>query len=404
VHQPKGLQSRRIDKRGPQNGGDRWMPPSASSQGSMQPEIILHIGTHKTGTTSIQRYLGRHRDELKELGIWYPRYSELIAGQADHYAHLDFARSIDQTIKNPRFSPQEVKQIANAIVSQHQDYPFTVISAEPFWRVGFTNRYSSQTWKKKDRMLKQIKELFLAANVRAVAILRNQPDFIESLYSEVLLSTGYAHGISHFIEDYDHYFQYKRQLDAWAQYFPVKAIGFSELTAMPDLARGFLTMVTGINETVLPATSGQRWNATHPVACVAMKRYLNGIHGLSSQVRTHLYHRYKRFFLRRFNSSIEQNNDLKRAFQDKRKRWLSKDQIQRINDRFQEENQLLARDYYCRLNQGIQQRSASDSKLKDWEEHYIVGWMLKNYPPSHEWFESPCAADSEIQVTPTRHQ
>ena len=36
-------------------------------------KLILHIGTEKTGSTSIQQWLGHHFDELQRRGIWYSR-------------------------------------------------------------------------------------------------------------------------------------------------------------------------------------------------------------------------------------------------------------------------------------------------------------------------------------------
>lgn len=40
-------------------------------------KVILHIGAHRTGTTSLQGYVRRHADELREAGIgfWGPRYT-----------------------------------------------------------------------------------------------------------------------------------------------------------------------------------------------------------------------------------------------------------------------------------------------------------------------------------------
>jgi hypothetical protein len=37
------------------------------------PQVCLHIGAMKTGTTYVQRRLGTNRDELAQMGIWYPR-------------------------------------------------------------------------------------------------------------------------------------------------------------------------------------------------------------------------------------------------------------------------------------------------------------------------------------------
>lgn len=38
-------------------------------------EAIVHVGVHKTGTSSIQRVLSRHRPELLTQGFLYPRFS-----------------------------------------------------------------------------------------------------------------------------------------------------------------------------------------------------------------------------------------------------------------------------------------------------------------------------------------
>ena len=40
--------------------------------GSRKRRLILHAGTSKTGTSSLQRHLGSHRHRLAENGFWYP--------------------------------------------------------------------------------------------------------------------------------------------------------------------------------------------------------------------------------------------------------------------------------------------------------------------------------------------
>ncbi|WP_203074982.1 hypothetical protein [Falsiroseomonas ponticola] len=46
-----------------------WAPPPPATA---RPELILHIGQSKTGTSSIQRVLGARRAELTALGVCYP--------------------------------------------------------------------------------------------------------------------------------------------------------------------------------------------------------------------------------------------------------------------------------------------------------------------------------------------
>src|ERR1700744_1648279 len=49
---------------------------------------VLHIGTNKTGTSTLQAYLGTHRDVLQSQGIWYPTIGKF------RYAHHDLADAI----------------------------------------------------------------------------------------------------------------------------------------------------------------------------------------------------------------------------------------------------------------------------------------------------------------------
>jgi hypothetical protein len=55
----------------------RWPVPAASAH---KPPLVLHIGPHKTGTTAIQMFCERNRNELAKAGFWYPKVG-LVSGQ-----------------------------------------------------------------------------------------------------------------------------------------------------------------------------------------------------------------------------------------------------------------------------------------------------------------------------------
>jgi len=59
---------------------------------------IIHIGTNKTGTSTLQHYLGTYREELLKRGIWYPNIGQ------HRYAHHDFALAI----KKDEFAEHDV--------------------------------------------------------------------------------------------------------------------------------------------------------------------------------------------------------------------------------------------------------------------------------------------------------
>lgn len=60
-------------------------------KGPRAREVVLHIGTGKTGTSAIQRFLADHRDELAAGGVLYPR----AMGPVRH-THLGHSAKLDE--------------------------------------------------------------------------------------------------------------------------------------------------------------------------------------------------------------------------------------------------------------------------------------------------------------------
>jgi len=54
--------------------------------------LIVHIGTHKTATTSLQRHLARNLEALAARDIWYPDYG--LIGRGSHYAPLGIVNAL----------------------------------------------------------------------------------------------------------------------------------------------------------------------------------------------------------------------------------------------------------------------------------------------------------------------
>src|SRR5918995_1398619 len=107
--------------------------------------LIVHIGTHKTATTTIQRHLARNRRALAARGIWYPSYD--LIGKPRHYAHLG---------------------IVNAFSAQHAK--LTRADAEPFYRhvtylrpnevPGDAETY----WRQREQYVEHVRALFAGAS------------------------------------------------------------------------------------------------------------------------------------------------------------------------------------------------------------------------------------------------
>jgi hypothetical protein len=136
-------------------------------------EIIFHIGTHKTGTTSIQNYLFDNKLELEMDGVLYPS-----SGCTNTKAHHNL---VYQSVGSWKYKESfggwgELKdEILNHGAKK------VIISAE-----NFSGYY------RKNKILDDIKFLCkeLDANPVIIACIRPQVEYIDSIYSQNC-ATGY---------------------------------------------------------------------------------------------------------------------------------------------------------------------------------------------------------------------
>jgi hypothetical protein len=126
--------------------------------------LILHIGTHKTGTSALQRFLGSRAEDLDRRGIHYLR-SGRAAGKAHH--ELSWAIRAHKGAELSAWDGAREELAANGTSTQ-------VISSEAFW---FTDPAP-------------VKEQLGAAadNVSIVMYLRRQDKYLQSLYKQTLVS------------------------------------------------------------------------------------------------------------------------------------------------------------------------------------------------------------------------
>jgi hypothetical protein len=147
----------------------------------MQRRLFLHIGTHKTGTTSIQWCLARNRDVLHARGLFVPG-----AHQIDPYSgHHNLPWLL---IGDPRYDPGlgdldslfgELKSVDGDAVLSSED--LESLTRSPATIDGLARRCAAEGFE-----------------MIAVVYLRDQFDYATSLFVE-LLKHGYTGGIDEFL-------------------------------------------------------------------------------------------------------------------------------------------------------------------------------------------------------------
>jgi hypothetical protein len=131
---------------------------------------VVHIGTHKTGTTSLQMALSRHSASLQRHNYLYPRTGR-PPGAADGHHNIAWELSGDR-----RFRPEygavadllaEVRDSDQDVILSSEDFECSVLDPcgfEAFVRLLRANHFA----------------------IRVIVYLRNQVDYAESLYQTML--------------------------------------------------------------------------------------------------------------------------------------------------------------------------------------------------------------------------
>jgi len=207
-------------------------------------KVVLHIGTEKTGTTSIQHFMSQNRTALLAKGVLYPN----LGPRKD--AHFDLVNSVHPLDNGGRHMEflgpvtQPIDFLWNKLaecINEHSDKTI-VLSAEHF---------SSRL---RENALKYISDFFqkLGITPEIIIYLRPQADYIESSYSTEI-KAGSPKVFKKVMEQYQSQalrYDYEQLIDLWASYFnkdSIKIIPYEKSSIGDDIRLNFLSAI-GVRE------------------------------------------------------------------------------------------------------------------------------------------------------------
>lgn len=240
--------------------------------------LVVHVGTHKTGTTTIQRFAAANRVDLRSHGLWYPSYSEI--GLFDHYAHHHLAFAIGEE-KNSRLSESECAKFIEHIDKNRKRDETVLISAEPFYRMTSglnekSHRWRSSSaayWEARERFIAKLRASFPFDDVKLLICLRRQDNFARSVYQERIKVTKFSDTFAKFLHKERAIFDYLGQLEVFAKHFPsIAVVTFESLIDSGDLHSAFFGL---IDVDISFAKGRPVTNVSLPIEFVEFKRLLN---------------------------------------------------------------------------------------------------------------------------------
>ena len=165
-----------------------------------RPVVWVHIGAHKTGTTTIQDCLRRQQYRLRRHSVRYLRYGYQLAGRlmrASPLPEAERARVADELGRMLVEQPQRV----------------VLLSAESFCG----DPYSG--YPNVEAVSADLRRLLAGFDVRIVAVVRRQDRFVESLYQQYVKG-GRSATFPEFARQCDFMgFDWNRVVDAYVAQF-----------------------------------------------------------------------------------------------------------------------------------------------------------------------------------------
>ena len=175
-----------------------------------KPILYLHIGTNKTGTTSIQNFLEKNSENLKSNGILYPDVGRLHGAHYIVSASLGFKANPD-AYKDILINPTSLKKKLLKEINESKCKKI-IISSEDFML--------------KTKDYKTVQDFFSGFDVRVIVYLRRHDEWWESAYIQALKMKSnppWGMGVMSFIKfhtaKHSFFGNYVALLEQWSSIF-----------------------------------------------------------------------------------------------------------------------------------------------------------------------------------------
>jgi hypothetical protein len=195
-------------------------------------KCFIHIGMHKTGTSSIQSYLSKNSDKIKEKkDVLYVSSGRNDEKTGMHAGHHKLAWSIVKrysekcSFKTSNIWWNVLDEIENSNKSK------AIISSEFFWAADRSE-------------IKRLKNIFKKHDVEIIIYFRNQMDMAISIYKQAVKTGNYYKSIRDFSIERSWYFDYYSISKKWIDVFGSNRINMEIFEkAKKDLINHFANVI-----------------------------------------------------------------------------------------------------------------------------------------------------------------
>lgn len=230
---------------------------------------ILHVGLHKTGTTTLQKTLKQSRIALSKAGFHYP--SLRVLGEKDMAGHHALGRLLaeDCELHGPRLS-----EFVSDLTSNAKEGDTLFLSTESFFRYTIQPREGGSHIDARRRYVEEMAKAF-GGDCEVLLTVRRPDNFAASVYQESIKKTSqtrtvveYAHGTN--------ILNISDNINVFMEFFSgIKIVVFEEVISDPrGLAAGLLDRIGFAPRDLLTISDNVLNVSLHPYL-VEYKRLMN---------------------------------------------------------------------------------------------------------------------------------
>lgn len=280
-----------------------------------KPQLIFHIGAHKTGTTSIQHFCHRNYDLLVQQGVLYPKSLRIIDEGKVHFAHHDFAWHFGFANKPSRLkSPQT---LLNKLIKEVESTKATKV---------FVSSESLEYSKSKQSIVELNNIFGDYFDIKVLMYIRRQDKMLESVYKQ-RVKTGLTADFKKFYKN--NKINYLQVLNKWAKVFGDANIDLKvfddkevKLELLPNLLGYLGVQLTPKLHEETQLKRNESFTNFHTTLIAQLNEYTKG--------------KYK-------NKIFNLFTDLYQNYQHEKEkgRWFTKREILKIIENYQTENEVI---------------------------------------------------------------
>jgi hypothetical protein len=172
--------------------------------------LVLHIGTPKSGTTSLQEFLQRNRETLATLGVYYAAPKRTVTANA-----IGNALNRGDNARVRAFFETHARRAGKA--GAHT----VVVSAERLYGLWHRGQRDEEAFEHQRMRVCALQELLPAAfeKTEITCYFRRPDRFLESFYNQKVKSQTYSEDFQEFVVSMKPAVLYARNMQLWADVF-----------------------------------------------------------------------------------------------------------------------------------------------------------------------------------------